>query len=67
MFGDMLNGILPLFSLNFGVITLIPKVHEANLIQHYRPICLLSVSFKIFTKVAIIRLNSMTDHIISTS
>lgn len=67
MFGDLLNGILPLFSLNFGVITLIPKVHEANLIQQYRPICLLSVSFKIFTKVAIIRLNSVTDHIISTS
>lgn len=60
MFGDLLNGILPLFSLNFGVITLIPKVHEANLIQQYRPICLLSVSFKIFTKVAIIRLNSVT-------
>ncbi|WVZ89203.1 hypothetical protein U9M48_035635, partial [Paspalum notatum var. saurae] len=51
MFRDLSRGDLPLFSLNFGVITPIPKVHEANLIQQYRPICLLNVSYKIFTKV----------------
>ncbi|WVZ53042.1 hypothetical protein U9M48_004033 [Paspalum notatum var. saurae] len=33
---------LPLFSLNFGVITLIPKAQEANVIQKFRPICLLN-------------------------
>jgi hypothetical protein len=61
MFRDLSRGYLPLFSLNFGVITLIPKVQETNLIQQYRPICLLNIRFKIFTKVASIRLSSMTN------
>ena len=56
---------IPLFSLNFGVITLLPKIQEANKIQQYRPICLLYVSLKIFTKVATVRFNSVADHIIS--
>jgi hypothetical protein len=65
MFHDLHTGELPLFSFNFGVITLIPKVKEANKIQQYRPICLLNVSFKIFTKVATIRINSVADNIIT--
>jgi hypothetical protein len=64
MFHDLHLGTLLLFSLNFGVITLIPKVQEANRIQKYRPICLLNVSFKIFTKAATIRINSIADHIV---
>jgi hypothetical protein len=56
---------VPLFSLNFGVITLIPKLQEVNVIQQYRPICLLNVSFKIFTKVATNRLNMVADKVIS--
>jgi hypothetical protein len=62
MFYELHAGILPLFSLNFGVITLIPKVHEANQIQQYRLICLLNVNFKIFTKVATNRVNVIADH-----
>ena len=50
MFHDLHIGDLPLFSLNFGVITLLPKTQETNKIQQFRPICLLNVSFKIFTK-----------------
>ena len=65
MFHDLHSGDLPLFSLNFGVITLLPKTREANKIQQYRPICLLNVSFKIFTKVATGRINSVPDHLIS--
>jgi hypothetical protein len=65
MFHDLHAGTLPLFSLNFGVITLIPKTQEANCIQQYRPICILNVSFKIFTKVAMFRMNSVADNIIS--
>ncbi|WVZ91838.1 hypothetical protein U9M48_037961 [Paspalum notatum var. saurae] len=67
MFEDLSKGELPLFSLNFGVITLIPKVQEANLIQQYRPICLLNESFKIFNKVAAIRLKVVADHVINPS
>src|SRR6266498_2851900 len=65
MFHELHSGDLPIFSLNFGVITLIPKVQEANLIQQYRPICLLSVSFKIFTKVITNRLNTVADKMVS--
>jgi hypothetical protein len=46
----------PLDKLNFGVITLIPKKKSPTQIQQYRPICLLNVSFKIFTKVATSRI-----------
>ena len=67
MFHDLHNGDLPLFNLNFGVITFLPKTQEASKIQQYRPICLLNVSFKIFTKVATIRVNSVADNIISPS
>ena len=65
MFQDLHQGDLPIFSLNFGVITLLPKTQEASKIQQYRPICLLNVSFKIFTKVATSRINSVADHLIS--
>jgi hypothetical protein len=65
MFHELHTGTLPHFSLNFGVITLIPKVNEANQIQKYKPICLLNVSFKIFTKVATNRVNVIAYHIIS--
>jgi hypothetical protein len=39
---------LPIHSLKFGIITLLPKIADAAQIQQYRPICLLNVSFKIF-------------------
>ena len=65
MFHDLHSGDLSLFSLNFGVITLLFKIRETNKIQQYRPICLLNVSFKIFTKVATSRINSVADHLIS--
>jgi hypothetical protein len=36
--------------MNFGVITLVPKVKEANVIKQYSPICLLNVDYKWITK-----------------
>jgi hypothetical protein len=44
LFNDFHEDKLPLFSLNFGVITLLPKTKEAIKIQQYRPICLLNIS-----------------------
>jgi hypothetical protein len=67
LFGSLHTGQLELFKLNFGEIILLPKVNEAEMIQQYRSICLLNVSFKIFTKVATIRLNSVADHVIRPS
>jgi len=67
LFTDFHKGELPLHSLNFGTIILIPKSKEAKQIQQYRPICLLNVSFKIFTKVATNRIVKIAQRIIKPS
>ena len=67
MFRDFHSGDLPLFSLNFGIITLIPKQKEVKKIQQYRPICMLNVSFKIFTKVMANRLTLVASKLIRQS
>jgi hypothetical protein len=67
LFGGLYGEQLELFRLNFGKIILLPKVNEAERIQQYRPISLLNVSFKIFMKVATIRLNSVVDHVVRPS
>jgi predicted DNA-binding helix-hairpin-helix protein len=64
MFYDFHKGELPLYSLNFGIITLLPKCEEAIRIQQYRPICVLNVSFKIFTKVTTNRVNKVAQKVI---
>jgi hypothetical protein len=64
LFRDFHEGHLPLFSLNFGILTLIPKLKEVKMIQQYRPICMLNVSFKIFTKVLANRFTSVANRII---
>jgi hypothetical protein len=48
--------------INYELISLIPKLKEANNIKQYRPICLLGVDYKWFTKVLTMRL---ADSIIS--
>jgi hypothetical protein len=67
LFWDFYNGQLPLFSLNFGTIILLPKSREATRIQQYRPIYLLNVSFKIFTKVTTNRISQVAQKVISPS
>ncbi|WVZ72675.1 hypothetical protein U9M48_021095 [Paspalum notatum var. saurae] len=57
MFYDFYKGDLCLFSLNFGVITLLPKCQEAVKIQH----------FKIFTKLATNRINAIAQKVIQPS
>jgi hypothetical protein len=65
MFLDFHKGSLDLFSLNFGIITLIPKFENATKIQQYRPICVLNVSFKIFTKIGTNGLNKVATTVVS--
>ena len=67
LFEDFHNGTLPLHSLNFGTIILLPKCNDAKQIQQYRPICLLNVSFKIFTKVATNRIVKVAQKVIRPS
>ena len=64
LFTEFHQGSLPLNSLNFGTIILLPKKKDAKVIQQYRSICLLNVSFKIFTKVATNRLSTIAQKII---
>jgi hypothetical protein len=64
LFREFYRGNLPLYSLNFGTIILLPKSVEAMTIQQYRPICLLNVSFKIFTKVITNRLATVAQKVI---
>ena len=67
LFVEFHRGELPLHSINFGVITLLPKKEDATKVQQYRPICLLNVSFKIFTKVLTNRLSVVAQKIIRPS
>ena len=64
MFQDHFLGQLQLFHLNFGTITLLPKKTEVVRIEQFRPICLLNVSFKIFTKVGTNRLTQIAHSVV---
>jgi hypothetical protein len=50
-FNEFDKGGLPLFSHNFGIVTLLPKQKEGTQIQQLWPICFLNISFKNFTEV----------------
>jgi hypothetical protein len=64
LFACFERGELPLFKLNFGVITLLPKKENSAQILQYKPICLLNVSFKKFTKVATIHASRLAHKVI---
>ncbi|WVZ53211.1 hypothetical protein U9M48_004184 [Paspalum notatum var. saurae] len=44
LFVEFHKGCLPLYNLNFGIITLLPKEKDAKHIKHFCPICLLNLS-----------------------
>jgi mannosylglycoprotein endo-beta-mannosidase len=50
--------------INYGIIKIIPKSDDAEIIQKYRPICLLQVLFKIFTKTMTVRVEPITSKLI---
>lgn len=62
---DFARGNLDMKRLNYEVISLIPKIKEANSIKHFRPICLLNVSFKILTKLLANRLGQIADKLVN--
>lgn len=64
---DFNNHNLDIGRLNYGTNTLIPKTKEANKIQQYRPICLLIVIFKIFTKTLMLQTEHILEMIINKS
>lgn len=64
MFRDFEKGQLDIKRLNYGVITLVPKLKEDNNIKQYRPICILNVDYKCFTKVLTNRLVPIANKVI---
>jgi hypothetical protein len=59
------SGHLDVERLNHGFISLITKVPDADVIQKFRPICLLNVSYKILTKILAIRLGLIIHKMIT--
>ena len=58
-------GSLDVQRLNYGVITLLPKIAEANKIHQFRPICLLRCIYKIITKTLTLRLEPYAKKLFS--
>ena len=50
--------------MNYGIITLLPKVADAEKIQQYKHICLLNCLYKWITKVLTLRLEPLMDKLI---
>jgi hypothetical protein len=67
LFQDFYAGTLNIERLNYGLVTLIPKVPNAADIKAFRPICLLNVYYKIITKVLTNRLASCINKVVSES
>jgi hypothetical protein len=59
VFDDLHDHRIILDRISYGIITFIPKSDDADIIQKFRPICLLQVFFKIVTKVLTVRANPM--------
>jgi hypothetical protein len=65
IFVELQSGDFPLYKINFGVITLLPKKETAVQIKQYMTISLLNVSFNFFfTKVGTNRLTRIAHSII---
>jgi hypothetical protein len=57
-------GCLDVSRLNYGIITLLPKITGANKISQYRPICLLRCIYKLITKILTLRIEPFAPKLI---
>ena len=64
LFDDFHKGKLDVSRLNYGIITLLPKIPDASKIQQFRPICLLNCLYKWITKVLTIRLSPFAEKLL---
>jgi hypothetical protein len=67
MFEEFHRDKLDLYWLNFALITIIPKEHDARTMNKFRPISLLNCSYKIFTKVLTNRIALVADRLIASN
>lgn len=65
MFNEFYHGRLDVARLNYGIITLLPKCQEAYNIPMYRPMCLINVFHKWFTKVVNNRSVILADKLVA--
>lgn len=65
LFEEFHRGDLDVSRINYGIITLLPKVKDANKIQLFRPICLLNCLYKLITKVLTLRISGYAEKLIS--
>lgn len=65
MLDDLHIGVLDSDRINYGVISLLPKIKDANIINHYRPICLQNVILKIITKAITLRISEIIGGVIN--
>ena len=64
---ELYDNNLDIDSLNYGVISLLPKRSDVDRIQKYRSVCLLNVPFKIFTKISMNRLIAIIKGVVRAS
>lgn len=65
MLDDLHKGELDTDRINYGVISLLPKIKDANTIKQFRPICLQNVILKILTKTITLRVTKIAHKFIS--
>lgn len=62
---EFLSNNIPLQDVNHTNIALIPKVNSPKTVNHYRPICLCNVSYKIISKILVNQLRPILSKCIS--
>lgn len=65
MLRELHEGKLDLARLNYGVLTLIPKIKGATNIKQFRLVCLLNCIYKIITKALTLRIDKIAARVIS--
>jgi hypothetical protein len=64
LFADFFEEKVDISRLNYGIITLLPKISDASKIQQFRPICLLNCLYKLVTKTLTVRLEKVAEKLI---
>lgn len=64
LFNDFHRNKVDISRINYGIITLLPKIKDASKMQQFRPICLLNCLYKLITKVLTIRLGPYAEKLI---
>ena len=67
LFADFHDGKVDISRINYGVITLLPKVFDAARIQQFRPIYLLSCLYKLITKTLTLRLEIVAEKLMHSN